>query len=451
MYKQILVVFFIMFGYGSIAQSGQSLVETLTSINKKVAALPCRSSQAQLISNRGMNIFLADKTGYLSSFGDLSYYTNYVTLNSSNGLLTINHNFQEAKGTDEPLKALFSVGVKANVADGFNASWLEKRLKNSLGVTLTQTWLGKVKTRIQGCDVPVATTENIHFAGNQKQAMDAMRLSIVKQLEAEINDKITTFEAAIESIDSIEEIPGQSHAARNLVRRDFYAELYEDYQERFAQLQAEILTRTGYYKVIRTQWTSLSAYIPLAFAKYQVAANLSTPIQQKHPYPLQLSLSHTRFWQSSKAGRIFVTVLGNLHFNNSVNAWLTDDITIGRYKQLGGTDTIRLANLHQPDIQIGAYKTFITPNVQGRLVYFPGASHVGISLFAEKNFGDYHLVNGRIGIPVVLINRKKVPALNIEFQVQFFDLTNVINEKDKHGNKKTVGVNIGFPLSRLMY
>jgi hypothetical protein len=53
------------------------------------------------------------------------------------------------------------------------------------------------------------------------------------------------------------------------------------------------------------------------------------------------------------------------------------------------------------------------------MVYFPTGSHVGTSVLAKQNFGRYHLLNGRLGIPIVLINSKKIPAVNFEIYVLF--------------------------------
>ncbi len=429
-------------------QPGNRLIEDLRTINSAVVHSPCQGSQTMTISHRAMNIFLADKTAYLSAFGDLSYYTNYVTLSSSSGMLTLNHNFQKASGKDEPTRGLFSLGAKAKIADGFNTSLVDKKFRKNVGITLTQAWLGKVKTTLSGCGEQNKPTDFL----NQKQAMDALRMGIVHQLVNDINKKVTDFNDAISAIDSAQEIPGQNiQAARALVQHDFYAELVDEYQLQFARMQAEALTKTNYFKTITTHWTSLIAYVPLAFPKFNIAASYTSPIQQVHPYPFEISLNHTRLWESSKAGRLFITLSAKLAANNSVNAFLTNTSTFTEYKNQGGIDTLLLTFLKNDEINVGSYQNFITPSLHARVVYFSPGSHIGVSFLLEKNFGNDNLLNGRLGIPVILINSKKLPAMNVEFQVSFFDITHQLSADKKQGNNTSIGVGIGIPFSRLMY
>jgi len=81
-----------------------------------------------------------------------------------------------------------------------------------------------------------------------------------------------------------------------------------------------------------------------------------------------------------------------------------------------------LATLENDTVYIGDYKTFLGASFNARVVYFPSSSHIGISFLLELNTGGYKLLNGRLGIQIILINSKKTPAVNIEFQVLFFDM-----------------------------
>ncbi len=423
------------------AQNAENIINELKGINTQIAGKPCNTKSGMAISNRAMNVFLADKTGYLSEKGDLSLYTNYVTLHSSAGTLTVNHYFQNAKGTDEPLKSLFRIGVEANIADGFNTTWLDKKFKNELGFTLSQTWIGKVTTTFADCS----------NSSKQKQAMDALRAGILHSLEMDINKKETDFKAALLSIDSAD-VPGQDLSdATNIALQNFYEDLKGEYEEKFARLQAETLTKTKNFRHITTNWTTISCYIPLFFPSYNIATNLTTPLAEKHPCPFELSISHTRLWESSKAGRLFITVKGRLLANNAVRGFMLDKTDYTQYKNLGGTDTLRFASLKTDEAYLGSYKTFLTPALSARAVYFPTDSHVGFSVLLEKNFGNCNLLNGRLGIPIVLINSKRLPAMNFEFQIAFFDMTHKISNEKKFGNKTSIGVGVGIPFSRLMF
>ena len=118
---------------------------------------------------------------------------------------------------------------------------------------------------------------------------------------------------------------------------------------------------------------------------------------------------------------------------------------------MGGTDNQHDEALKYNKAYLGNYENFITPSAQFRLVYFPVEYHLGLSILVQQNFGKYNFLNSRIGIPVVLINSKKTPAIDFEFYVSFTDITNQSETKNTPENKTFVGMSLGIPLSRLMY
>jgi hypothetical protein len=439
--RHLLLIVFVYFISVSLkAQTGEDIIATLLSINKSVNSKLSATDSAAAISNRAMNIFLADKTGYLSASTDLSFYTNYLTFNTSEGKFTVNHNFQKVPGTDDPIKTLFSVGFDMTIANSYAKSFLDKRFENELGVSVNYKWLGKIKTHF-------AAGGSVQSISSQKQAIDALRAVMLQSLEAEIKKKETDFKMALNAVDSTD-LPGQNISnAKALMRQNFYDDLKAEYEEKFATCQAALLTKTTNFKLISTSWTSFTAYIPLLFPKYMVAASFVTPFDDKHPYPLNVLLSHTRMWESAKAGRLFFTLSGNLLFNNSKLSYGLSKLNFSEYKSLGGTDNIQASDPGNNKLYIGLYKTFVTTSITARLVYFPTGSHVGISFLAEQNFGQYKFLNARLAIPIILINSKKTPAVNIECYVLFIDLANKMSGIDK----TLAGLSIGIPFSRLMY
>ncbi|HMG15538.1 MAG TPA: hypothetical protein VK590_08835 [Saprospiraceae bacterium] len=437
MYQFILILISYLFLPVLVAQNGESIIAILKSINLEINNDNCNSKNAAAISNRALNVFLADKTGYLSEYGDLSFYTNYLTLNTLEGKLTINHNFKKASGKDDPIRKLFSVGVNMNIANGFSRSFSDNKIENELGITLNYKWIGKVRTRFSNCD--------------QKLIMDALRSGIVHALEIEIKARELDFKKGTEKIDTIE-IPGQKlNSAKEIIIKDFYKNLEEEFAEKYAKLQAEKLTDTRNFKLITSNWTSFNIYIPMAFPKYNTAESLSSTISIKHPYPMNVSLNHTRYWECNTIGRLFFTLGANAYFNNSKLSYQLNKLTPNDYLNQGGSDTLHLASFKNDYLYLGDYNTFITTSIKARLFYFPPDSHVGISLTLEKYFGKYIPLIGKLGIPIVLINSKKLPAANFEIDVQFFDMTNKIDPSNKSGNKVFVGLEVGVPFSRLMY
>jgi hypothetical protein len=152
-------------------------------------------------------------------------------------------------------------------------------------------------------------------------------------------------------------------------------------------------------------------------------------------------------WENNKTGRLFFTLEGTLLLNNSKLSYGLAKMSFSEYKSLGGTDTMHRADPGNNKLYIGQYKTFVTPSLTARLVYFPSNSHVGIGFLAEKSFTEYNLLNCRLSIPVILINSKKTPAVNVECYVLFLDMTNKIPAI----GKTSAGLAIGIPFSRLMY
>ena len=426
------------------AQNGDKIVSKMKSVNDSLVSKSCVSADAAAISNRAMNIFLSDVTGYVSSKTDLSYFTNYVTYNTAESKLTVNHNFQKASGADEPIKKLFSVGLSITIPNIYAASFLDYRHETGLGFMLGYKWLGKVKTRFADC----AAGQNLV---NQKQKMDALRTGIVNSLAVEIKNKETDFEISQNETRKTDFNGLQPDSATAIIRQKFYAELNEKADEEFATLQAVALTETKNFSLISTHWTGIHFYLPVFSSKYDVAPLVTEDFQQKKSYPLELILSHTRLWESSKKGRFFATFGTSILLNNSKLSYRLENVGYSEYKNMGGTDNQHDEALKSNKTYLGNYENFITPSAQLRLIYFPVEYHLGLSILVQQNFGKYNFLNSRIGIPVVLINSKKTPAIDFEFYVSFTDITNQSGIANNPENKTFVGMSLGIPLSRLMY
>jgi len=278
-----------------------------------------------------------------------------------------------------------------------------------------------------------------------------LRTGMVNDLAAEIKNKEADLIISLNAIDS-ESVQGlNSDSVKSIIAQNFYEELNESIDGKFATLQAEMLTKTMNFKLISTHWTAIQCYVPVVFSKYAVAPSLSEAFQHEKSYPFELTLNHTRLWESSTKGRFFATLGGGILLNNSKFSYSIDKTNYADYKIMGGNDTQHDEELKNDKAYIGDYDNFITPSVQCRMVYFPVEYHLGISILVQQNFGSYNFLNTRIGIPVVLINSKKTPAVTFEFYVSLTDLTNNADPTKEPVNKAMAGLSVGIPISRLMY
>jgi hypothetical protein len=419
----------------AVAQNAETIAAELKEINKSISS-KAGSNFAAAVSNRAMNVFMADKTGYLSGSTDLSYYTNYTTFNSAEGKITVNHNFQPAAGNDDPIKTLFSIGFDMTLGNSYSKGFFDKRYENELGISLNYKWLGRIKTVFRDKE--------------QQQAMDALRLALLQSLITGIQKKEVDFKNGLTVFDSAA-MPGQDiAAAKKTVLANFYEEFKLAYEEDFAVKQAALLTRTGNFKRISTGWTSIAAYLPIVFPKYYTAALLTTPFSNKHPYAARVLLEHTRLWESSKTGRLFFGVGGNILFNNTKLSYGLNKLNYSEYRSLGGTAGPNGTDAGNNKLYIGSFQTFITAAASVRAVYFPRESHIGISVLAEQYFGKYDWLNMKLAIPVVLINSKKTPALTIECYLLFLNCSHQPATGSEPG-KTQLGLSVGIPFSRLMF
>src|SRR5262249_32264760 len=150
----------------------------------------------------------------------------------------------------------------------------------------------------------------------------------------------------------------------------------------------------------------------------------------KHAYPLHFNITHTRLWEGSKFGRIYAALAGDVQLSNSRDGYLLD----------------KLGSLY-----IGDYKTFITPSIKAQLVYSPPNSHIGVSFHLQQYIGDYHALNGILGIPIVLINKQAEAAMNFEFQVRFYDMGHSIDAGKGLNGRTAIGLTAGIPFSKIAF
>lgn len=408
MTRAIVTAFFISLVLRLPAQT-DTLIRELQTINHSIAG-------KQLLSNRALNIFLSEAAGYyLSDVDNLTLYKNSVIADAAEGTLAIYHNLRQAPGTDQRVHSFTSIGARADIADAVIASTNNRPYNNRFGVLFKQTWVGRPRVS--------ATSEQIH-------AMDAYRAATLNTRIARLRQQTDRFDSALRMIDP-QDIPGQDPVtAQHTARQQFNTGIRDEAQFEYAHTQAETLAQTFNYRLMSFNWTSISLYLPLITENFRTVSDPAIALADRHAWPAHANITHTRLWESSHFGRLFLTLAGDLAWNNTRD----------------GYGLTRVGNDY-----IGDYKTFLTPAVKGQVIWFPKNSHIGASFWLEQNIGDYHALNSRLGIPVVLINKQAEPAINFEFQVRFYDMGHTIGNGTGLAGHTAVGLTMGLPFSKIAY
>lgn len=230
-----LLILFINSHYAK-SQTPASIIAELIVLNNQVKNDNCINKKGLIVTNKALNNFFANKiASYLSETGDLSLYKNYATLNSSDGVLNISSNVSAKPGEDGRIKSLTTVGVKANIADGFDAclmamvetgyafrniagilvaseelepgtgwqydDWLKKLANNPPAdpKTLSKILVDSYKKRyIQGKGIykpdPTTTLSALHLTQMNNIAVELDKLSGV--LIEKLNDQLLTISAS---------------------------------------------------------------------------------------------------------------------------------------------------------------------------------------------------------------------------------------------------------------
>ena len=431
-----LLSFFLLVFARLQAQSPAELINDLQNIHKRLKDSPCDS--AQLLSNRAMTLFLSDRVGsYLTNNTDLSFYKNYVTLNTRDGIFSLNHNMHQPKGFDEPVRSFMVLGIKANIANAFAATFSNTTFTNELGFTFKNTWFGKNRTSVKNC--------------SEKYLMDVKRGVMLESLIADIQKQEAEFGRSMNLLKQ-DSLSNQNFTqAREAATTDFNSRLREESSLKFATAQYQDLANDkSQFKTIRTHWTDFFVYLPLIPKRFVVAENYQAPIMNRGAYSFEVLLQHTKYWESKQYGRFIISLQAQLLLNNLIETNALERLDYKQYTDGGGVDSILLNQREINTIFLGSYRTFLSPSTQVRIVYFPPTSHIGFSTSLEKNFGTYKALNWCIGIPVVLIDKKDAPAANFEFKINYYDITHEVFPNKHYKDNISISLAVGVPFSKIV-
>lgn len=418
------------------AQNADSIIGNLWQIHNNIKNQSC--ANGQVASNRAMNLFLSDRIGYyLSSYKDMSFYKNNITFNAADGIFSLTHNLFQPKGTDEPVKGFMTAGIKTNAANAFAAGFSKKTYSNELGVTFKKTWISQ----------PVTVTNNCF----DKTYMDVYREQQLQEMTALIKEEENAFLTSLTSVATVSSQDSNFKKAKKEITAAFYKTLQEKYYRHFAEQQYRELAASEKFKTVKLHWTSFAMYLPVIWQRYTVAGSLAASTESKKTFPFELSLGHTRFWESKKYGRLQLTLEAAALLKNNLERRGIEALSYQEYKNAGGADSLLMNERRINSIYVGEFKNRVTPAVTFSFVYFPHESHIGISGRLVQSFGGFRSMNATLGIPVVLIDKTTAPAADFEFKVHYFDLRHTAFPGKKLIDNLSVSVNVGVPFSKIIY
>nr|WP_294949359.1 hypothetical protein [uncultured Mucilaginibacter sp.] len=423
--------------FGSQAAFAQSPVALITELQRISDSLTREACGGRVATGGAMNLFLSDRVGsYLSSYNNLSFYKNYVTFNTADGVFSLNHNLFQQTGIDNPVRGFYMVGVKAKVSPGIANTVNGNYGRNQLGVTVQKTWIAQPRTVVNNCA--------------EKKMLDVRRIAMLNRLRGEIRERQDKFEGSLPS-----NLHGMPDTAFNRViatmRRDFDAALRDEFATKFAAAQYAELIDGAPYKRITTYWTNVSIYAPVIADHSLVGQSLNSQLATMGAYPIRVAINHTRFLETRKSGRFFLNVEASIASNNSAASRLLQNLTIDEYRSLNGADAATAKAKGADRTFIGKYRHFITPAAKFNVVYYPNQSHIGISAAIEQNIGVYKALNGTIGIPIVLIDKKGAPAANFEFNLHYFDINHAVFPDRAFKDNVYIALTAAVPFSKIIH
>jgi hypothetical protein len=398
-----------------------------------------------IVSNGGLNAFFGKKVAYyLAGSSDLSLYKTYFTLDSD-GKLFLGYNIGGGRPT-ELVKYLSTFGLKANIEDGFSAFMKEGKTQGDIGFSYRGTYFfaGKLRfdrtsnqrqKKMTGARASALTNWNL---------MQDERTKIINTLSAKSTQEESAFDASI---------VGVSDPAKQ--RTAFVAKKLREYEDEFANLESEALIDEKAYTKIYKLWLSFNVYVPVTRSKYTVAPDLTSSAKDVYYSPWEFSLSLAGFVEGS-AGTLYGSAGIGAKYTSNISAELEGitEIETTEYKNLGGVDTLKLANVNSSKVYIGTYDGFFTTQYKLQLVVYPrfidfDVISLGLSASAEINSGKYDPLNLKFGLPIKLDADADGKPVNVELRGEFFDFRGTVTDKSPKKNF-SFGLAVGLPFASLI-
>lgn len=395
------------------------------------------ASKNRLMTDMGFNVFIQKKTmNYLTGASDLSLSKVYVTYGSDKEKLDVGFNIPFTNSDGTRLKLLLNPILQANMKNSFSTLYKDGEWKNDIRGGMKLTFF--------------ISNSFINFYDRQNGVNN---LKVVRSKT--YNSIKDGFNKAIENdTESVSLVSNPDLKVEMLGKGDLSDKDWEKKREKaFVQLgeaEASFVEKEREYSIVGTSWFSFWSFFPMSEAEKYISIDNTQPFEKVKFNFWELNFQYTYLLDHSRFGTFYFTPWVKYFQNNSASADLMDEVDYGKYSQFPGVNPQNLALLETNKAYIGEYDEFMTTNLNVQVVYMVGLRNTllkpGVSLRFEKNFGDYHPANIRIGVPITIQGKEK--PFNVELQYRFNDIFNY-DDVEGHKSTKIFGVNLGLPISLL--
>lgn len=395
-------------------------------------------TQAVLLSDPTLNRIFAKKISYyLSGEENLSLFKNYATANSSDGTITVGYNKARYKDGDDTkrLNGVTNIGLKGNLAELIS----ESKFQNTIGIQLNHTIIGRGIVRY--C---------ISDAKNLIPFRNAIKASVLAKNQKELSD-FDTFQAGVRmNIDPNDYTVFDAEVAKNRTKLENKT-LFEKYKEEFSEEEE----KASSYNDIRTNWVTISSYIPLNTTTQKVSNTAGDKTIDNYFFPIELGLTWSSFMERNKIEK------NNYLFSFGIKGiWSNCFTYLEKYKKLDSeiTETLELekVEIEKETYYKGDFDGFPTLNVKPRILinnpHLEGfGKRVSYDLFIDANFSKYTIVNPGFGFLFSLPPADPAKPVNVGLTFTFQDITNDFVPSKTRLEKLKVGFTLTLPFNSIIY
>ncbi|MGA6121629.1 hypothetical protein [Sphingobacterium anhuiense] len=441
-----------------------------------------------LVSERAFNLFLQKKSSYyLSGASEVSISKLYATYSSDEDKFNFGVNFRN-KSEDEKLRWMATPIVETNVKKSFTTLYKKDEWQSDIriGGKFTMFFGGKLK--YYGMNVTKdAKSSKKKYRHQETQMMIVRSMELVKingkidaleaakkytdgktkiqfnnslnDLEKLVNTKAKTKELQEEYDKTLTYITAIKENENKVINELVDKELDEpatldEFKTQIATAEVNKLYESGSYNTFRNFWLSVWGFLPLTERKTYVAIDNTVSFDRKKLKLWEANLQGNGIWEYNNKISFYTAVGWKIFQNNTALADLMTPVEYYQYSQFPETATSNLAVLDNNKAYIGEYKEFVTNNFNVQIVASLSNTDKngkeklvtpGISVFVEKNIGEFSAMNLRFGVPLRF--RGKSTPINIEPQILLKDITNYSSKAERE--KPIIGINVGLPFSAL--